>query len=44
MVGNLEEEGHRILREAGVEPFSDLEEAIEAAVRRAAVPETGGER
>ena len=32
MVGNQEEEGHRMLREAGIEPFSALEEAIERAV------------
>jgi succinyl-CoA synthetase beta subunit len=35
MVGNREEEGHRILREAGVEPYRDLEDAVEAAVRLA---------
>jgi succinyl-CoA synthetase beta subunit len=35
MVGNLEEEGHRILREAGVEPYSRLEDAIDAAVELA---------
>jgi len=32
MVGNQEEEGHRLLREAGMEPFSDLEQAIERVV------------
>ncbi len=32
MVGNLEEEGHRILREAGVEPVTELEQAIERCV------------
>ncbi len=32
MVGNLEEEGHRILREACVEPVTELEDAIEHCV------------
>jgi succinyl-CoA synthetase beta subunit len=32
MVGNLEEEGHRILRDGGVTPYTVLEEAVEAAV------------
>jgi succinyl-CoA synthetase beta subunit len=36
MVGNLEEEGHRILREGGFEPFAGLEEAVGEAVRLAA--------
>ena len=36
MVGNLEEEGHRILRQAGLTPFSQIEEAVEEAVRIAA--------
>jgi succinyl-CoA synthetase beta subunit len=36
MVGNLEEEGHRILRQAGLTPFSQIEEAVEEAVRLAA--------
>jgi succinyl-CoA synthetase beta subunit len=36
MVGNLEEEGHRILRQAGVTPFSRIEEAVGEAVRLAA--------
>ena len=36
MVGNREEEGHRILREAGLEPFARIEEAVEEAVRLAA--------
>jgi len=35
MVGNLEEEGHRILAGAGIEPHSRLEDAVEAAVRLA---------
>jgi succinyl-CoA synthetase beta subunit len=33
MVGNLEEEGHRILKACGIEPYSGLEDAIDAAVR-----------
>jgi len=33
MVGNKEEEGERILREAGIQNFSDLEKAVEAVVR-----------
>jgi len=33
MIGNLEEEGHRILREIGIEPFSRLEDAVEQAVK-----------
>ena len=32
MVGNLEQEGHRILREACVEPVTELEDAIEHCV------------
>jgi succinyl-CoA synthetase beta subunit len=36
MVGNQEEEGHRMLREAGIEPFSGLEEAVGRAVELAA--------
>jgi len=32
MIGNLEEEGHRILRDAGIEPVTGLEEAVEQAV------------
>jgi len=33
MVGNLEEEGHRLLKEIGISPFSDLEDAVTEAVR-----------
>jgi succinyl-CoA synthetase beta subunit len=33
MVGNLEEEGHRLLKEIGITPFARLEEAVEEAVR-----------
>ncbi|NIM14617.1 MAG: succinate--CoA ligase subunit beta [Candidatus Aminicenantes bacterium] len=33
MIGNREEEGHRILREIGIEPFTRLEDAIEHAVK-----------
>ena len=33
MIGNLEAEGHRILREIGIEPFSRLEDAVEQAVK-----------
>jgi succinyl-CoA synthetase beta subunit len=33
MIGNLEEEGHQILREMGIEPFSRLEDAVEKAVK-----------
>ncbi len=33
MIGNLEKEGHRILEEIGIHPFSKLEEAVEQAVR-----------
>jgi len=32
MIGNLEAEGHRILRDIGIEPFSRLEDAVEKAV------------
>jgi len=35
MVGNLEEEGHRLLREAGVEPVRELEQAIDRCVELA---------
>jgi len=33
MIGNLEEEGHRILREIGIDPLSRLEDAVEQAVK-----------
>ena len=33
MVGNFEDEGHAILREAGIEPVRELEQAIEACAR-----------
>ena len=33
MIGNLEADGHRILREMGVEPFSRLEDAVGQAVK-----------
>jgi succinyl-CoA synthetase beta subunit len=33
MVGNLEEAGHRILGECGLEPYTGLEDAVDAAVR-----------
>jgi succinyl-CoA synthetase beta subunit len=33
MIGNREEEGHRILREMGIESFSRLEDAVEEAVK-----------
>lgn len=36
MVGNLEDEGHRILREAGIEPVRGLEEAIDQVAALAA--------
>jgi succinyl-CoA synthetase beta subunit len=36
MVGNLEAEGHRILQQAGLTPFSQIEEAVDEAVRLAA--------
>lgn len=39
MVGNQEESGHQILRQAGLEPFAQLEQAVRAAVQTAA----GGE-
>jgi len=29
MVGSLEEEGHRLLREAGIEPVTEIEDAVE---------------
>ena len=32
MVGNLEAEGHRVLREAGIEPVTELEQAIDRCV------------
>jgi len=35
MVGNGEEEGHRILREFGLEPYRGLEEAVERVVELA---------
>lgn len=35
MVGNFEEEGHAILRDIGIEPVRQLEEAIEACARLA---------
>lgn len=35
MVGNLEEEGHHLLREAGVEPVRELEQAIDRCVELA---------
>ncbi len=35
MVGNLEEEGHRLLKESGITPFSRLEDAVEEAVQLA---------
>lgn len=35
MVGNLEEEGHRILRGIGIHPFTKLEDAVERAVELA---------
>jgi len=40
MVGNLEEEGHRILREAGIKPMRGLEEAVDRVV---ALSREGGE-
>ena len=33
MVGNFEEEGHATLREAGIEPVRELEQAIDACAR-----------
>jgi succinyl-CoA synthetase beta subunit len=33
MVGNLEEEGYKILRSIGIEPFPVLEDAVEQAVK-----------
>ncbi len=33
MIGNLEEEGHRILKEIDIAPFSGLEDAVEHAVK-----------
>jgi len=33
MVGNKEQEGHKILRKAGIEPFTGLEDAIERVVQ-----------
>jgi succinyl-CoA synthetase beta subunit len=39
MVGNLEKEGHAILREVGIEPVRELEDAIERCV---ALAKTGG--
>ena len=35
MVGNLEEEGHRILRDIGITPFTRLEDAVDRAVQLA---------
>ena len=32
MIGNREEQGHQILREIGIEPFTGLEEAVDRAV------------
>ena len=36
MVGNLEQEGHRLLREAGIEPVTELEQAVDRCVELAA--------
>ena len=33
MVGNLEREGHRLLREAGIEPVTELEQAVDRCVQ-----------
>ncbi len=33
MIGNLEEEGHRLLKKIGISPFKRLEDAIEHAVK-----------
>jgi succinyl-CoA synthetase beta subunit len=41
MVGNFEDEGHAILRQAGLEPGRELEQAIDACAARLA---GGGER
>jgi succinyl-CoA synthetase beta subunit len=38
MVGNLEKEGHGILREMGITPFTRLEDAVERAVELARSP------
>jgi succinyl-CoA synthetase beta subunit len=35
MIGNREEEGYRILRDAGIEPVAELEPAVEMAVAAA---------
>lgn len=35
MVGNLEQEGHRLLREAGIEPVTELEQAVDRCVELA---------
>jgi succinyl-CoA synthetase beta subunit len=32
MIGNKEETGHRILRDFGIEPYRDLEDAVERVV------------
>jgi succinyl-CoA synthetase beta subunit len=32
MVGNKEEIGHNVLREIGIDPFTDLEKAIDQVV------------
>ncbi len=37
MAGNLEEEGHRLLKEIGIKPFSRIEDAVEQAVRLSGV-------
>ena len=36
MIGNLEQEGHRLLREAGIEPVTELEAAVDRCVELAA--------
>ncbi len=38
MVGNLEEEGARLLKEIGITPFSRLEDAVEEAVKISKAP------
>ncbi len=35
MVGNLEQEGHRLLRQAGIEPVTELEQAVDRCVELA---------
>jgi succinyl-CoA synthetase beta subunit len=44
MVGNMEQEGHRILEQAGIAPVRELELAIERCVELAAASTDGGAR